>query len=52
MSFTVYTIEMAYAHMRSLQELADGSRAHQKPAAHAHRAPRAGLFPRRAPKKR
>ncbi|WP_187370187.1 hypothetical protein [Streptomyces boluensis] len=28
MSFTVYTIEMAYAHMRQLQELANRSRAH------------------------
>ncbi|WP_186318817.1 hypothetical protein [Streptomyces sp. SAJ15] len=29
MSLTVYTIEMAYARMRELQELADRSRAHQ-----------------------
>ncbi|MFC7310007.1 hypothetical protein ACFQVC_38045 [Streptomyces monticola] len=33
MSFTVYTIEMAYAHMRQLQELANRSRAHQSAAA-------------------
>ncbi|GGZ54242.1 hypothetical protein GCM10010371_12300 [Streptomyces subrutilus] len=32
--FTVYTIEMAYAHMRQLQELANRSRAHQPAAAH------------------
>ncbi|MER5885698.1 hypothetical protein ABT160_17850 [Streptomyces sp. NPDC001941] len=30
----MYTIEMAYAHMRSLQELANRSRAHQPAAAH------------------
>ncbi|MDH2391749.1 hypothetical protein QCN29_23810 [Streptomyces sp. HNM0663] len=30
---TVYTIEMAYAQMRQLQELADRSRAHQPSAA-------------------
>ncbi|MEN8655881.1 hypothetical protein ABCR94_36245 [Streptomyces sp. 21So2-11] len=30
----MYTLEMAYAHMRSLQELADRSRAHQLAAAH------------------
>lgn len=29
----MYTIEMAYAHMRSLQELADRSRSHKAPAA-------------------
>lgn len=29
----MYTIEMAYAHMRSLQELANRSRAHQPQAA-------------------
>ncbi|MEE1751853.1 hypothetical protein [Streptomyces sp. SP18CS02] len=29
----MYTIEMAYAHMRSLQELANRSRAHQPAAA-------------------
>ncbi len=31
--FTVYTIEMAYARMRELQELANRSRAHQPTAA-------------------
>ncbi|GGT31260.1 hypothetical protein [Streptomyces purpureus] len=30
----MYTIEMAYAHMRSLQELANRSRAHQPAAAY------------------
>ncbi|MFE7774405.1 hypothetical protein ACFU5O_10960 [Streptomyces sp. NPDC057445] len=50
MTLTVYTIEMAYAHMRQLQELASRSRAHQ-PAA-AHRADRAGRPARRAAKKR
>ncbi|UYQ66813.1 hypothetical protein [Streptomyces peucetius] len=30
----MYTIEMAYAHMRQLQELANRSRAHQPSAAH------------------
>ncbi|MGW0366363.1 hypothetical protein [Streptomyces sp. NPDC002990] len=30
----MYTIEMAYAHMRQLQELANRSRAHQPTAAH------------------
>jgi hypothetical protein len=34
MTLTVYTIEMAYAHMRELQELANRSRAHQPAAAH------------------
>ncbi|WP_158071216.1 hypothetical protein [Streptomyces sp. CB00455] len=29
----MYTIEMAYAHMRQLQELANRSRAHQPSAA-------------------
>ncbi|MFF3321202.1 hypothetical protein [Streptomyces sp. NPDC002889] len=29
MTLTVYTIEMAYAHMRQLQELANRSRAHR-----------------------
>ncbi|WP_328973301.1 hypothetical protein [Streptomyces sp. NBC_00239] len=29
----MYTIEMAYAHMRQLQELANRSRAHQPAAA-------------------
>lgn len=41
----MYTIEMAYAHMRQLQELASRSRAHQPAAAHRvdrTRAPRAG----------
>ncbi|MER7519345.1 hypothetical protein [Streptomyces sp. NPDC126499] len=33
MVFTVYTIEMAYARMRELQEMADRSRAHQPSAA-------------------
>lgn len=40
----MYTIEMAYAHMRQLQELANRSRAHQPAAAHRAdktRAPRA-----------
>ncbi|NGO77393.1 hypothetical protein G6045_17245 [Streptomyces sp. YC504] len=31
----MYTLEMAYAHMRSLQELADRSRAHKSPIAAA-----------------
>ncbi|MFI8005476.1 hypothetical protein [Streptomyces sp. NPDC086010] len=31
--FTVYTIEMAYARMRELQDLANRSRAHQPAAA-------------------
>ncbi|MEV6398443.1 hypothetical protein AB0M39_27310 [Streptomyces sp. NPDC051907] len=30
----MYTIEMAHAHMRQLQELANRSRAHQPAAAH------------------
>lgn len=46
---TVYTIEMAYAHMRSLQELANRSRSDQ-PAA-AHKVDRA-RGPRRTTKKR
>ncbi|MFF8288471.1 hypothetical protein ACF068_04445 [Streptomyces sp. NPDC016309] len=33
MTLIVYTIEMAYAHMRALQELANRSRAHQPAAA-------------------
>jgi hypothetical protein len=33
-TFTVYTIEMAYARMRELQDLANRSRAHQPAAAH------------------
>ncbi|WP_190160712.1 hypothetical protein [Streptomyces litmocidini] len=33
MVITVYTIEMAYARMRELQELASRSRAHQTTAA-------------------
>ncbi|ROQ68211.1 hypothetical protein EDD93_2667 [Streptomyces sp. 840.1] len=45
---TVYTIEMAYARMRELQDLANRSRAHQ-PAA-AHRVDRTRTP--RAPKKR
>jgi hypothetical protein len=32
-SFTVYSIEMAYARMRELQDLANRSRAHQPAAA-------------------
>ncbi|MEU8628586.1 hypothetical protein [Streptomyces sp. NPDC048669] len=44
----MYTIEMAYARMRELQDLANRSRAHQ-PAA-AHRIDRARTP--RAPKKR
>ncbi|MGN9794270.1 hypothetical protein ACWGH4_04230 [Streptomyces sp. NPDC054847] len=45
MTLTVYTIEMAYAHMRQLQELANRSRAHQPSAARkatTARAPRTG----------
>ncbi|WP_338677357.1 hypothetical protein V1460_33605 [Streptomyces sp. SCSIO 30461] len=34
MTLTVYTIEMAHAHMRQLQELANRSRAHQPAAAY------------------
>ncbi|MFE4689326.1 MULTISPECIES: hypothetical protein [Streptomyces] len=33
MNFTVYSIEMAYARMRELQDLANRSRAHQPAAA-------------------
>lgn len=44
----MYTIEMAYARMRELQDLANRSRAHQ-PAA-AHRADKARIP--RVPKKR
>ncbi|ALO09126.1 hypothetical protein AQF52_3532 [Streptomyces venezuelae] len=33
MVFTVYTIEMAYARMRELQDLANRSRAHQSASA-------------------
>ncbi|MDV5146432.1 hypothetical protein R1T08_20070 [Streptomyces sp. SBC-4] len=33
MVFTVYTIEMAYARMRELQEQANRSRAHQSTSA-------------------
>lgn len=45
----MYSIEMAYAHMRSLQELANRSRAHQPAAAlRVDKATR----PRRAAKKR
>ncbi|MEV0744002.1 hypothetical protein OG345_23235 [Streptomyces sp. NBC_01220] len=44
----MYTIEMAYARMRELQDQANRSRAHQPATAH-----RAGLTRRlRAPKKR
>ncbi|WP_351226774.1 hypothetical protein [Streptomyces sp. NPDC002133] len=50
MTLTVYTIEMAYAHMRQLQELASRSRAH-RPAA-AQRADRTASPARRAAKKR
>ncbi|MFE0701529.1 hypothetical protein [Streptomyces sp. NPDC058872] len=39
MVFTVYTIEMAYARMRELQDLASRSRAHQ-PTAASKRAPK------------
>ncbi|GGR37527.1 MULTISPECIES: hypothetical protein [Streptomyces] len=39
MVFTVYTIEMARARMRELQDLADRSRAHQ-PVPASERAPR------------
>ncbi|MBT2368761.1 MULTISPECIES: hypothetical protein [unclassified Streptomyces] len=45
MTLTVYTIEMAYAHMRQLQELANRSRAHRPSAARQvdrTRAPRRG----------
>ncbi|QIP85255.1 hypothetical protein GLX30_15800 [Streptomyces sp. Tu 2975] len=45
MTLTVYTIEMAYAHMRQLQELANRSRAHQHSAARkatTARVPRVG----------
>ncbi|MFE4451286.1 hypothetical protein [Streptomyces sp. NPDC056796] len=34
MNVTVYSIEMAYARMRELQDLANRSRAHQPAAAH------------------
>ncbi|MBM7441525.1 hypothetical protein [Streptomyces sp. HB132] len=34
MTFTVYTIEMAYARMREMQDLANRSSAHQSAAAH------------------
>ncbi|ALM40839.1 hypothetical protein SFR_4224 [Streptomyces sp. FR-008] len=46
---TVYTIEMAYAHMRSLQELANRSRSDQPAAAHKVDRTRG---PRRTTKKR
>ncbi|MEU6948829.1 hypothetical protein [Streptomyces sp. NPDC046332] len=39
MVFTVYTIEMAHARMRELQEMANRSRAH-RPSASARRAAR------------
>lgn len=45
----MYTLEMAYAHMRSLQELADRSRTHELAA--SHRADKARA-PRGAKKKR
>ncbi|AGI89906.1 hypothetical protein KQH42_17640 [Streptomyces sp. CHA1] len=45
----MYTIEMAYAHMRSLQELANRSRSDQPAAAHKVDRTRG---PRRTTKKR
>ncbi|UYM26392.1 hypothetical protein NQP46_13765 [Streptomyces albus] len=45
----MYTIEMAYAHMRSLQELANRSRSDQ-PAA-AHKVDRPGPGARGAPRR-
>ncbi|MFD9500501.1 hypothetical protein [Streptomyces sp. NPDC060035] len=48
MNFTVYTIEMAYARMRELQDLANRSSAHQLAAAHRVDKARAP----RTPKKR
>ncbi|WP_335937146.1 hypothetical protein [Streptomyces sp. PTD5-9] len=45
---TVYSIEMAYARMRELQDLANRSRAHQPAAARRLDRARTG----RAPKKR
>ncbi|WP_175420944.1 hypothetical protein [Streptomyces griseus] len=50
MNDTVYSIEMAYARMRELQDLANRSRAHE-PAA-AHRVDRTRTRARRAAKKR
>ncbi|MFI0743150.1 hypothetical protein ACH4PU_34510 [Streptomyces sp. NPDC021100] len=47
----VYTIEMAYARMRELQDLANRSRAHQSVTA-ARRAEAAGARAARATKKR
>ncbi|MGK5641320.1 hypothetical protein ACSNOK_23830 [Streptomyces sp. URMC 126] len=47
----MYTIEMAYARMRELQDLANRSRAHLSVAA-ARRADAAGARPARAAKKR
>lgn len=44
----MYTIEMAYARMRELQDLANRSRAHQPAAAHRVDQPRA---PRTAKKR-
>ncbi|MEU9864446.1 hypothetical protein AB0D99_26585 [Streptomyces sp. NPDC047971] len=41
MVFTVYTIEMAYARMRELQDLANRSRAHQPSASKRARKNRA-----------
>ncbi|MFG2330690.1 hypothetical protein ACGFMM_13780 [Streptomyces sp. NPDC048604] len=41
MVFTVYTIEMAYARMRELQDLANRSRAHQPAASKRARNKRA-----------
>ncbi|WP_157868656.1 hypothetical protein [Streptomyces caatingaensis] len=45
----VYSIEMAYARMRELQDLANRSRAHQSTA--ARRAEAAEARPRRAKKR-
>ncbi|MFE0099425.1 hypothetical protein [Streptomyces sp. NPDC059009] len=47
MSHTVYSIEMAYARMRELQDLANRSRAHQTATA-----ARKGLGRKRTAKKR
>ncbi|MEU6995639.1 hypothetical protein ABZ953_33910 [Streptomyces sp. NPDC046465] len=43
----MYSIEMAYARMRELQDLANRSRAHQSASA-----PKAGFLRKRAAKKR
>ncbi|WP_171169858.1 hypothetical protein [Streptomyces sp. I05A-00742] len=47
----MYTIEMAYARMRELQDLANRSRAHQSVAAARH-AEASGARAARRPKKR